>query len=317
MITKLLLAAGLCASAIAGTLTDSATVFGPNGKNFSDSIASLPVWIETQEKTPPNGLKDYADAQVKELTQHGFLLVVTTQPRAWRVSMNPVGLASSEGVRLAGDAMVKEFKTGNFADGAIILAEDLNQLTTGKAVSETSDSRIVLWSVSAIFGLVVLVGIVIVVATRRNTRREAEIREQRKVTPTPKPTVEQARAHWEQVSNAPNAAQAKQVFDSYTPVQRETIIQERHHHHYSSGASTDPLLFYMLLNSSQPHYYAPTTIYEAPEPSRHHSPPPEPDRSSSSSSDYSSSSSSSFDSGSSSFDSGSSFSDSSGSGGSW
>lgn len=306
------LLAFLCVSALAGNLTDTANIFGPDASKVSAVIENLPIWIETSLETPPGGIKPYADARVERLTQRGFLIVLTTQPRAWRVSMNPIGIASSEGVRLAGDQMVAKFKRGKFSEGAIGLTQELVRLSElPKAQVEApmktvgSGFKIVGWiaaSVSAICGVFVLVMIVSIVAlflNRRSERKSEAMRQQRQKQTIPK---------------SPSPEEARRVFDAYTPAQRNAIIEEHHHHHYSSGASTDPLLFWMLMNNSQPFYsalapsYAPAPVYEAP---RQHSPSPEPDRSSSSSD-----SGSSFDFGGSS-DVGGSFSDSSGGGGSW
>lgn len=310
-------AVALCASAFAGPLNDSANVFGPRAKEVSNAIASIPVTIETRVDVPPGGLKAYADAQASET--RGFYVVITTQPREWRVSMNPVGLASSEGVRLAGDAMVARFKRGQFAEGAIGLAQELVRLTQPKpaAVAQRrveavvapkgmSDTEIVLWIVGGSVATVLVVWWIVWALNRRAARLERERRE--RWTPPVS-----SRSAPKSVSK-PDPVEAQRVFDSYTPEQRRTIIEERHHHHYSSGASTDPLMFYLLMNSAmQPHVHA-APVYHAP---AYRAPDPEPERRRESSSDsysppsYDSGSSSSFDSGS------SSSSDSSGGGGSW
>lgn len=307
-------AVALLASAFAGPLNDSANVFGPRGKDVSAAISSLPVTIETRVDSPTGGIKAYADAKAAEATR-GFYVVITTQPREWRVSMNPVGLASSEGVRLAGEGMVARFKRGQFADGAIGMAQELARLTqavvppmrsapqTAAIVKKDNSLEIWFWIMGGLIGIVAVISLVVWLV-RRSDRLESERRERW----APQPTSTRA--------TRPNQAEAQRVFDSYTPEQRRTIIEERHHHHYSSGAGTDPLLFWMLLNASQPHY-APSVIAYDP---RHHTPTPSPSydqpeqRRESSSDSYSSPN---YDSGSSSSDSGSSSSDSSGGGGSW
>jgi uncharacterized membrane protein YgcG len=320
-----ILAVALCASAFAGVVTDSANVFGPRLKEVENAVRSLPVWIETRVQPPSDGLKTYADAKAGEMGDKAFYVVITTQPREWRVSMNPVGLASSEAVRLAGERMVSRFKRGEFAPGAIQLAHDLNRLTQpptpreapGRVAAayraeqkrEESNGWFWTWIIAGSVASILLCCWIVWALNRRSERLERERRE-RWSAPRAAPA---------QAAPAPNvdATEARRVFDSYTPEQRRTIIEERHHHHYSSGASTDPLMFYLLMNATmQPHYHH-TPIYEAP---RHHTPAPAPDpeperRRESSSDSYSSPS---YDSGGgSSYDSGGSSSDSSGGGGSW
>lgn len=309
-IRLIVFAVTFCASAFAGPLNDSANVFGPRAKDVRDAIASMPVTIETRVDTPPGGLKAYADTLASET--RGFYVVITTQPREWRVSMNPVGLASSEGVRLAGDAMVTRFKRGQFAEGAIGLANELVRLTQPRpAVTRQAapvpvkedNSTVWLWVLGGVAGVGIVVGVLVWMG-RRSARIE---RERWAPKPPPRATA----------TSKVDPDEARRVFDSYTPEQRRTIIEERHHHHYSSGASTDPLMFYLLMNSAmQPHVHA-APVYHAP---AYRAPDPEPERRRESSSDSYSPPSPSYDSGSSSsFDSGSSSSssDSSGGGGSW
>jgi uncharacterized membrane protein YgcG len=302
---RLLLTLCLSLPLLGGNLTDSANLFGPDHSKVSAAIENLPIWVETFVQTPPGGLKPYADARVVAFTQRGFLIVITTQPRQWRVSMTPIGIASSEGVRMAGDTMVASFMKGKIAEGMINFTAELMRLSESKVIqaevggipeqSHFSD-RMGWIIVGALIGLTV---IGVLWLNWRSDRKEESLRKARETKPVTKST--------------PNPEEARRVFDSYTPSQREALISLHHHHHCSSGASTDPMLFWMMMNMSQPSY--PTSTYSAslaPEPRRH-------DSSSSNSSSYSSSdsSSSSFDSGSSSFDSGSSSSDSSGAVGSW
>ncbi len=247
--------------------------------------------------------------------------------------MYPVGIASSEEVRMAGDRMTARFRKGEFAAGAITLARDLDRLANPPAPIQRQvqrpqptykheESHVVLWVVLGT-GMVLAIIFTAVLVNKSNDRKEKErlAKAEREAAErvTPIPTSRPAASEEQQ-------AKAQRFYDSYTPAQRETIIRDNHYHHYSQGASTDPLLFWMMLNATQPHY-----IYNSPAPApssdytpRYSSPSSSSDSSSSSSdsSGSSSSSSSSYDSGSSSssFDSGSSSSsssDSSGGGGSW
>lgn len=322
----IILFAVACASAFAGTLTDSANIFGPRAPYVRTALGDSPVWIETLERPPSEGLKAYADEQVKAKTEKGFYVVITTNPREWRVSMNPVGLASSEGVRLAGDRMVTQFKRGEFSDGAIRLTQDLTRLAgMAKPTPRTVTRREVpppaepdytwYWAGGIALGVLGVVGFGVWLA-RRSERLERERRERWAAT-SAKTETNRAGGVTAFGRNT-RQEEAQSVFNSYTPQQRADLIRENHHHHYSSGASTDPLMFWMMLNASQPHYYSPGYIplYEAP---RHSTPTPtpEPERRRESSSD-SYTPPSSYDSGGSSFDSGgSSSSDASGGGGSW
>lgn len=90
-------------------------------------ITNTPVWIETWAVSP-GPIKTYADNRVKELTNEGFLIVITTQPRAWRISMNPVGLVDGDATLPIGEEMAGYFKRGNFEGGIAQAAERLGKL---------------------------------------------------------------------------------------------------------------------------------------------------------------------------------------------
>jgi hypothetical protein len=80
-------------TAVAGTLRDDANLFGPDGPRVDAALANSKVWVETMVKRPDD-LKSYADTRISQLGE-GFLIIITTQPKAWRISMQPVGLAAS------------------------------------------------------------------------------------------------------------------------------------------------------------------------------------------------------------------------------
>lgn len=297
--------------ATAGTLVDSANVFGPDSGKVADALRGKPVWIETAMNTPSGGLKEYADAKINSLTNRGFLVVITTQPRAWRISMAPLGLASSEATRMAGDAMTAKFKRGQFADGAAGLATTLAALV---APSKAAD-WFWLWVAAGIVAFIGVISAILIFGGRSN-RKQLEERTKR----------EAAEFDPDSMTNA-QKRKAEKLFNRYTPAERQQMaVQYINTPGYNSSMTDSPWFWWWLMSSNNDpcchHYSAPAAAsvsYERPSYS-----PPSPTRSDDSpsySSGYSSSdssgSSSSYDSGSSSFDSGGSFSDSSGSGGSW
>lgn len=71
---------------LSGSLDDKANIFGPDGAKVRAALDGRAVWIETLV-AQPDGLKAYADDKIKGLTNRGFLVVITTQPRSWRISM--------------------------------------------------------------------------------------------------------------------------------------------------------------------------------------------------------------------------------------
>lgn len=339
-----LLAVAICASAFAGQLIDSANIFGPRSGEVAGVLAPLPVSVETTVNTPAEGLKTYADSKAE---RNNFYVVITTQPRAWRISMNPIGLASSESVRVAGDRMTAKFKQGDFAGGIENLARELEKLThsvatvhyapAAIAVEQTMDEGVkwFLWIMGGVIAFIIICCLTVWFIERSKKKKEEKARQDSinaktaaYLAGTKKPTkAEQAKA--------------REMFDSYTPEQRERVsVQYINHPYYHSSILNDPFMFYWFMTTiNQPHYgYAanPGYGYAAPAPSSPTQSDPVPSSgsswfsspsssdssgaSSSSSSSDSSSYSPSYDSGSSSssFDSGSSSSsDSSGGGGSW
>lgn len=310
----LAIAVAISASAFAGQLIDGANVFGPDGARVQNAIAKKQVWIETFVNAPAPVLKEYADSKVRTLTKGGFLVVITTQPRQWRISMNPVGLASSEAVRKAGDEMVAQFRKGKHADGAIALVA---------ALTDPEDNSWIIW---VSIGAGTLIIAVSVWALRRNRKREEEAFRKQKAQTFRASNVHEATPPPSANVATPQAAQ--DCWNRYTPREREVIIERyRDHPGYSPSALSDPLVFWMFMNQMSlsansghvHHYYEPPTqSFGSP----HRNTSSDDDsRRHSSSSDSSPSSFSSFDSGGSSsssdFGGGGSSSDSSGAGGSW
>lgn len=114
-------------SAAAGTLRDDANLFGPDKARVDAALVNSKVWVESMVKRPDD-IKAYADTRIAQLGD-GFLILITTQPKAWRISMNPVGLAASPRTEAVGNKMAATFKQGRMADGVIAAAVELTALT--------------------------------------------------------------------------------------------------------------------------------------------------------------------------------------------
>src|SRR5262245_36595903 len=121
----LLLATTLAATA--GTLQDNANLFGPDAARVNAALVNSKVWVESMVQKPSD-IKSYADTRIAQLGD-GFLILITTQPKAWRISMNPVGLAASPRTEDVGNRMASKFKQGRMADAVITAATELTALT--------------------------------------------------------------------------------------------------------------------------------------------------------------------------------------------
>ena len=110
----------------AGHVIDSANILGYQDTQLNQSIESIPVFIETYENI--FNIRSFADNRVKDLTSRGFIIVVTTNPRAWRISMTPERITSGESTRIIGDEMASHFKRGDFYNGLNGAAHSLNKL---------------------------------------------------------------------------------------------------------------------------------------------------------------------------------------------
>ena len=295
----------------AGTLVDNANLLGPEAQRVREVVNNAsPVWIETHVSLaePLNHRADgLAMSGWSSTKTNAFAIVITTNPRAWRISMYPQGCVSSEFTRQVGDAMAAKFKQGKFADGLILATQKLSTPNTA------SFSWGEWWPIitCGVIGLLI-VGIIIWLC-RPARRVDQQIKEQREnIRRTLRP---------------PERAKADRVFNRMSRNEREVFIEShRDHPHYRQGLLDDPVGFYLFMNAIQGnnhcHSCHPTSAsaFSSPSPapaseprsSRHdYSPPPSVSDSFGSSGSYDSGSSSSFS------DSGSSFSDSSGSSGSW
>ncbi len=238
----------------AGQLNDSANIFGPQGVKVAEHIKTLPVWIETQITTPREGLKEFADTKIKTLTDHGFIAVITTQPRAWRISMHPQGLVSSESTRLAGEKMTKEFKKGNFVQGAIGLADALNDLT-----QERSGINPIWIVIFIILGFIIVVFIIFGFFLKKS---KPPLSKTKIDIITKKSTV-----------NTEETQKANTLFSKYTLNERRDMAYEyRDNPRYSSSILDDPIMFYLFMNSmnhsccNEVVYVQPAPVYYAPAP---------------------------------------------------
>lgn len=131
-ITALLLLFVLASNLFAGTVTDRSNMLTQTElSNLQSELASLPVWIETMNSVPGDDIARYANNRIKELTSApGFIVVATTHPRAWRISMNPTGFVGGEATRQIGDAMAAQFRQGRFYFGFKTAAQNLSNLST-------------------------------------------------------------------------------------------------------------------------------------------------------------------------------------------
>lgn len=337
-------------AAFAGTVRDDANLIGPEIGKVRDVVATKPVWVETMVQRPPD-IKVYADNRIAGLTTNGFIIVVTTQPRAWRISMVPIGLAAAPKVEAVGQRMAAEFKKGDIATGIMTASNELMGLT--KAGESSNFWEYFLYTTLAILVFSVVAAVISLILTTRRSRakevaelealrnererkerRQAEVsrreERERRERPVPRRPVEPV--------NPTNP-----YFRMNRDDRERVVTRYVDHPQYSPGLLDDPIRFMLFMQmvemSNQATVQDPTRIMAArqpppmPPPRRDPDPPlerlsqrsdPEPERSDSSgssgswgSSSSSSSSSPSYDSGSSSSDAGSSGGDSSGGGGSW
>lgn len=131
----LILSFVFASSLFAGHVIDRANLLGDSASKLQSEISNLPVWIEAYNSVPNDDIKGYADKRVKELTNDkGFIIVVTTHPRSWRISMTPVGFVGGEATRLIGDTMASRFRQGDFYNAFKEASVNLTSLTTPREV---------------------------------------------------------------------------------------------------------------------------------------------------------------------------------------
>ncbi len=292
----------------AGSVSDNANILGPKLEQLESQISSLPIFIESHEHL--DDPRVYADTQVKHLTNKGFLIVVTTNPRKWRISMTPERVVSGESTRLIGDQMMIYFKRGDYCGGLLYASIKLNE-SLSEPIVERAAPKIKNESDNiyfTIFIITIIVSGIIVMCwgihkwVNPSVNKYPEAKNPIMTNPllTNKPYA------WESVKTEPvkNSVERDYIAPARKSVPKRS---SRSSNFYDSPAPT---------NSSSPDYVTPLVIYSALN-NTHHS--DDNQRKSSSSSSSSSTDYSSYDSSSSSsFDSSSSSSDSGGSsGGDW
>lgn len=282
----------------AAHIQDGANLFGPDAATLETKLENSRVFVETFPKLDAD-IKSYANERIEAAAgTNGFLIVITMQPRQWRISMLPLGRVKSSTVDDAGKELVSHLKAHD-ATGGIIAVKQI--------LEPESHALMWLFILTAIACLTLFIGILTWPKPKQKAVRKG---------PENKP----------ESLSASQQAKAQRKFDGLSESQRTTIINNYQSSDHYCG-NNDALLWYVLMNQNQPHYreadsipYTPPAAYEAP--SRSYEPPSRSSDDSGSSGGWDSSSSSS-DSGSSSYDSGSSSSsdsgssDSSGGGGSW
>ncbi|MFT3870848.1 MAG: hypothetical protein QM715_20535 [Nibricoccus sp.] len=229
----------------AGTVDDSAALFGNRLEEVRLALADLPVSIETRQTAPSEGLRVYADRRVNEEFNRGFVVVIATQPRGWRISMNPQSLASPEYVRVLGDRMAADFKRGRYVEGATQLATSLNQLTLSRAVPSSEVAKAPVYvpqppkpvvtyppvrppvqpSPWGAFFFVVFFGILAIgmmVFFRYKMRK------------------------FDLVSPPSSPEDARRIFDAYTPAQRARLAS-RNAPHAAGDPVNDPMAFALMM----------------------------------------------------------------------
>jgi uncharacterized membrane protein YgcG len=185
----------LATSVFASHVIDHAGIIPDDQEQRLDlSLDSSSVWIETWPALPSgNDIKSYGDRRARELTQRGFLIVVTMQPKAWRISMSPIGLVSGASTQPIGDMMATKFKGGHFYDGLLYGSVALGELISTKPLppevekpdldraaardEEKTDYSVIGWVVTffaAIFAGFILY--LVVSAMRANKKSESPFR---------------------------------------------------------------------------------------------------------------------------------------------
>lgn len=272
-------------TAVAGTLRDDANLFGPDRARVEAALGSSQVWVESMVKRPDD-LKSYADTRIAQLGD-GFIIVITTQPKAWRISMSPPGLAASPRTEAVGNKMASTFKQGRMADGVIAAARELTALTkpTGKIESPpmAAGTKFVLLVGIAIVGLCVICLIWYFVRAARQNARDRQAEEARKAQEEEERLArlrrdrrEERQAEqkkWQRPSGGIGSAplpgraaptpkpppqpppQEPNPYENMTPAQRREVVHHYvHDHRYNDGLLNDPLAFYLFMNAVQPRH---------------------------------------------------------------
>lgn len=119
----------------AGHIIDNANILGPKLSQLESETFSYSVFIESYETL--DDIKSFADTKIKSLASKGFIIVVTTHPRKWRISMTPERLVSGEETRIIGDKMMDFFKKGDYYGGLLLASVELNKLVVRAPIEST------------------------------------------------------------------------------------------------------------------------------------------------------------------------------------
>jgi uncharacterized membrane protein YgcG len=356
---RLLLLLLLPISLFAAQVADNAHLLTSDEISRLSAGPSNPV-IETHVSLPD--IRSYGDqraAQLGSREEYGdsqsYAIIVTTNPRAWRISGYPAG--NGRETESIGQDMVGYFKAGRFYEGLNLASRRLGNLSVSAPfipVSESARRAPAAQSTSASPLTIILIGLLVCGAVagiyfyrqaaknraideqvanmkREEVRRQQEVIRQQRAAIRAQEEARQASIRQAQQKESERAFEgkkdavssevkekAKKSWNSYGSAKRRSRVVDVYSPHYHQGVLSDPLAFYLYMSAVSPHQ----VVYSAPPASDNSS------RASHSSSDDDSyrrrssdsySSPSSYDSGGSygSFDSGSSSSDSGGSGGSW
>jgi uncharacterized membrane protein YgcG len=349
---RLLLLLLLPISLFAAQVADNARLLS------SDEIGRLSsgfsnLVIETHVSLPD--IKSYGDERARFISSQSsygntqsYAIIVTTNPRAWRISGYPDG--NGRATEPIGQDMVGYFKAGRFYEGLNRAAIRLDQLQTSQPpapIHQSVQSPVVQTQTTKTGPLTVLMVLLLVVGAvfaiyfyrqaaknraederianlqREEVRRQQEAfrkerarqeAEQASIRKAQQKESEQAFETKKDTVGADVKEKAKKSWNSYGSHARRSRVVDVYSPHYHQGVLSDPLAFYLFMSAVSPNH----VVYSAP-PVSDYSSRASSSQSSNDDSYRRSSSSSSYDSGGSygSFDSGGSSSDSGGSGGSW
>lgn len=267
---------------IGGTVSDHAGLLG-NSLGVSADIANQPVWIETRIDTPPGGIKAYADQRVREVTDKGFYIVITTSPRAWRISMTPQNVVDPDQVLKIGERMVPEMRVGNFQGAFIGAAAELTRaLQLGAKPQEAEESWTWLWWTLGIVGVIgVAWGAVAALYRARSRAREDQARRE---TARFQRESASARLNFREAHNTKKRAasmDAKSFYASFDSDGERRAVTKAYESdpRFSSDIYNDPVMFWWYWSTViQPSYAAPDSypasyssgISSSPEPEKRH-----------------------------------------------
>ena len=286
LIAVLGLATALFASSLATRVSDGAGMLSaPKVAALNETLQGRHVWVETFGAPPEGGLQAYAEKRVAELTgptEEGFLIALSTSPRAWQIRMHPEARVPGHLTEVIGNTMGSAFRKGDVYEGLLNAANQLEGLLNPRPIArpeldyamvqepakgqlarqalierearerEDATREWHLWLGLIAFVAVALLGGLIwarwrdAVAEREEWERRE--RRQRADEAAAKKQREKAQAEIEAARSDPAKVRAaRTAFNEYTTSQRDRICRSHSSSpYYSSSASMDPWLFYWL-----------------------------------------------------------------------